>query len=44
VAELIMAAMRGFLLEWRTTGDDARIAAALRALTRALEREESADR
>jgi AcrR family transcriptional regulator len=42
VAELILAAMRGFLLERRTAGDDDRIAAALRALTRALEREESA--
>jgi len=43
VAELIMAAMRGFLLEWRTAGDAHRIDAARQALTRALEREEAAD-
>lgn len=44
VAELILAAMRGFLMEWRTTSDDARIVAALRALTRALTYEESRTR
>ena len=40
VSELILAAIRGLLLEWRTTGDDSRAEAGLRALTRALDREE----
>ena len=42
VAGLILAAMRGFLAEWRTTHDGNRIDAGLAALLRALEREEAA--
>lgn len=40
VSELILAAMRGLLMEWRTTGDHSRTEAGLRALSRALDREE----
>ncbi|WP_134109058.1 TetR/AcrR family transcriptional regulator [Kribbella pratensis] len=43
VAELILATLRGFLIEWRTSGDAAGIEAGLAALTRALEREEQAN-
>lgn len=43
VVELITATFRGCLMEWQTARDDARIAAALRALTRALEAEERRD-
>jgi AcrR family transcriptional regulator len=43
VAEMIMATMRGFLMEWRTTSDGERIAAGLAALLRAVEREEAAE-
>lgn len=42
VGELIMATMRGFLMEWRTSQDGAAIEAGLAALLRALEREEAA--
>src|SRR6266480_1029090 len=42
VAEMILAVMRGFLMEWRTSGDTAGIDAAFEALVRALEREEAA--
>lgn len=42
VSELILATLRGFLIEWRTSGDAAGIEAGFAALTRALEREESA--
>ncbi|WP_329002198.1 hypothetical protein OHA18_03850 [Kribbella sp. NBC_00709] len=42
VAEMILATLRGFLIEWRTSGDAAGIDAGLAALTRALEREEQA--
>jgi AcrR family transcriptional regulator len=42
VAEMILAALRGFLVEWLTSGDTAGIAAGLEALARALEREEAA--
>ncbi|MEW9548129.1 hypothetical protein [Nonomuraea sp. NPDC050783] len=42
VAELVLAALRGFLVEWRTSGDAAGIAAGFEALIRALEREEAA--
>jgi len=42
VAQLILATLRGFLIEWRTSGDGAGIEAGLSALVRALEREESA--
>jgi AcrR family transcriptional regulator len=43
VAELVLATLRGFLVEWRTTRDATRTRAGLAALTRALQREESAD-
>ncbi|MEV4259903.1 hypothetical protein [Kribbella sp. NPDC049584] len=42
VAELVLGTLRGFLIEWRTSGDAAGIEAGLAALTRALEREEQA--
>jgi AcrR family transcriptional regulator len=42
VSELILAALRGFLIEWRTSGDAAGIEAGFAALVRALEREEQA--
>ncbi|HEY1642197.1 MAG TPA: TetR/AcrR family transcriptional regulator [Streptosporangiaceae bacterium] len=42
VSELILAAMRGFLVDWLTTGDSSGAAAGLEALARALEREEAA--
>ncbi|QGN33070.1 TetR/AcrR family transcriptional regulator [Microlunatus sp. Gsoil 973] len=42
VAELMLAAMRGFLVEWRTNRDSERIDAGLAALERALDREEAA--
>ena len=42
VAQLILATLRGFLIEWRTSGDSAGIEAGLTALVRALEREEAA--
>ncbi|AKU19140.1 TetR/AcrR family transcriptional regulator [Luteipulveratus mongoliensis] len=42
VIEMVLATIRGFLMEWRTTGDSERIQAGLAALLRALEREESA--
>lgn len=41
VAELILATMRGFLAEWRTTRDAERIEAGMTGLIRALEREEA---
>jgi AcrR family transcriptional regulator len=41
VAQLVLATLRGFLIEWRTSGDEAGIAAGLTALVRALEREEA---
>ncbi len=41
VSELVLAVMRGFLMDWRTTGEPARIEAGLAALARALEREEA---
>jgi AcrR family transcriptional regulator len=43
VAELVLATLRGFLVEWRTNRETDRIEAGLAALIRALEREESAD-
>lgn len=43
VAELVMAAMRGFLMEWRTTRDEDRVEAGLQALSRALDAEEAID-
>ncbi len=42
VAEMTFATLRGLLIEWRTTGDTAGIAAGLNALARALDREEEA--
>jgi AcrR family transcriptional regulator len=42
VSEMIMATMRGFLMEWRTSQDGVAIEAGLAALLRALEREEAA--
>ncbi len=43
VAEMILAALRGFLVDARTSGDTAGIAAGFDALARALEREEAAE-
>ncbi|MCO6003568.1 hypothetical protein NE236_01100 [Actinoallomurus purpureus] len=43
VSEMILATLRGFLLERLTTGDTAGVAAGFDALIRALEREEAAD-
>lgn len=43
VAEMILATLRGFLLERSASGDDAGVAAGLEALVRALDREEAAD-
>jgi AcrR family transcriptional regulator len=42
VAEMILATLRGFLVDARTSGDTAGIAAGFEALARALEREEAA--
>lgn len=42
VAEMIMAAMRGFIVEWLTSGDTDGVLAGFEALARALEREEAA--
>jgi AcrR family transcriptional regulator len=42
VAEMILAALRGFVIDWRLSGDAARIEAGLDALVRALDREEAA--
>ncbi len=41
VAEMILAVLRGFLVESRTSGDSAGIAAGFEALIRALRREEA---
>jgi AcrR family transcriptional regulator len=42
VAQMILATWRGLLVELRTSGDDAGVAAGFEALIRALEREEAA--
>ena len=42
VAEMILAALRGFLIDWLTSGNTTGIEAGFAALTRALEREEAA--
>jgi AcrR family transcriptional regulator len=42
VSEMILAALRGFLVDWRTSGDAEGIEAGFRALGRALDREEAA--
>ncbi|WP_331770999.1 TetR/AcrR family transcriptional regulator (plasmid) [Embleya sp. NBC_00888] len=43
VAEMVLAVLRGFLVDARTSGDLDGVAAGFDALTRALEREEAAD-
>jgi DnaJ-domain-containing protein 1 len=43
VAEMILATLRGFLVDSRTSGDTAGVVAGFEALARALEREEAAD-
>jgi AcrR family transcriptional regulator len=42
VAEMILAVLRGFLVDWLTSGDTAGVDAGFEALVRALEREEAA--
>jgi AcrR family transcriptional regulator len=42
VAELVLAALRGFLIDRLASGDDTGVRAGLEALARALEREEAA--
>ena len=42
VAEMIMATLRGFIVEWLTSGNTAGVDAGFEALTRALKREEAA--
>ena len=42
VAEMILAVLRGFLVDWRTSGDADGVAAGFDALMRALDREEAA--
>jgi len=42
VAEMILAALRGFLIDWLTSGNTTGVEAGFKALTRALEREEAA--
>jgi AcrR family transcriptional regulator len=42
VAEMILAALRGFLVDWRTAGETPGITAGFTALLRALDREEAA--
>jgi AcrR family transcriptional regulator len=42
VAHMVLATLRGFLVDWRTAADEAAVAAGFAALVRALEREESA--
>ncbi|MFD9564472.1 hypothetical protein [Streptomyces sp. NPDC059994] len=41
VAEMVLATLRGFLVDARTSGGTAGIAAGFEALARALEREEA---
>lgn len=43
VAEMVLAVLRGFLVDARTSGDTEGVAAGFDALVRALEREEAAD-
>ncbi|WP_328540303.1 TetR/AcrR family transcriptional regulator [Streptomyces sp. NBC_00344] len=43
VAEMILAVLRGFLVDWLTSGETAGVEAGFEALVRALEREEAAD-
>jgi AcrR family transcriptional regulator len=42
VAEMILAVLRGFLVDWLTSGETAGVEAGFEALVRALEREEDA--
>ena len=42
VGQLVLATLRGLLVEWRTSGDETAVAAALEALGRALDNEEAA--
>jgi AcrR family transcriptional regulator len=42
VSEMILATLRGFLIDWLTSGDMAGVEAGFEALVRALEREETA--
>ena len=42
VSELILAALRGFLIDWLTSGNTAGVEAGFEALARALDREEAA--
>jgi AcrR family transcriptional regulator len=42
VAEMILAALRGFLIDWLTSGNTTGVEAGFEALARALEREEAA--
>jgi hypothetical protein len=42
VAQMILAVLRGFLVDWLTSGETAGIDAGFEALVRALEREEAA--
>jgi AcrR family transcriptional regulator len=42
VAEMILAVLRGFLVDWLTSGDTAGVGAGFEALSRALDREEAA--
>jgi AcrR family transcriptional regulator len=42
VAQLIMASLRGFIVEWLTSGDTSGVEPGLDALARALDREEAA--
>jgi AcrR family transcriptional regulator len=44
IAQLIMATLRGLLIDWLTTGETVGSEAGLVALVRALEREEAMDR
>ena len=44
VAELVLGALRGFLIDWLTSGNTDGVEAGLDALTRALDREEAMDR
>jgi AcrR family transcriptional regulator len=41
VAQMVMATLRGFIVEWLTSGDLSGVEAGLEALARALEREEA---
>jgi AcrR family transcriptional regulator len=42
VAEMILATLRGFLIDWLTSGNTTGVEAGFEALARALEREEAA--